>query len=191
MDKINGFKYKSNYISLDEEKILIENIDKLQWDTRLKRRTQHYGHLYKYKYIIYKFNENVPPVPEFLINLFKKIQTDGYAGDIQLDKLQVIINEYIPGQGISPHIDDPIIFGEWIVCISLCDSIGMIFSKYNINNSILIEKNSIYEMKNDARYKWKHSIPSVNTDIINNINHIRKRRISITFRYMKLSYDEM
>lgn len=32
---------------------------------------------------------------------------------------QLIINEYNPGQGINPHIDNPILFSSPIVSLSL------------------------------------------------------------------------
>ena len=40
-------------------------------------------------------------------------------------------------------------------------------------------------MKNDSRYKWRHSIEPVKSDTVNDTQIQRTRRISITFRYMK------
>ena len=98
--------------------------------------------------------------------------------DIPLEKLQVIVNEYMPGQGISQHIDDVKQFGDWIISISLGSAVNINFTKGDIVERVYVEGGSLYEMKDDARYKWKHSIPARKSD--NNID--RTTRISLTFR---------
>jgi len=67
---------------------------------------QHYG--YKYDYKTYNINVKCQPMPEFL-NLLKLLLTDIC---IQLNIInndyefnQCIVNNYLPGQGISKHID--------------------------------------------------------------------------------------
>ena len=63
------------------------------------------------------------------------------------DKLQVIINEYIAGQGINPHIDDPSQFGEWIVGISLGSHTAMNFS--NGYSQLLYRCSNFYRSSNN------------------------------------------
>lgn len=89
------------------------------------------------------------------------------------------------GQDIASHIDDPNQFGDWIICVSIGSGCIIKFTqpKENKNENIYIEKCSVYEMKNDARFIWKHQIECVKYDTINNVKQNRGRRISITFRY--------
>ena len=46
---IAGLKILFDFISKEEEKELLNNIDKSAWLTVLKRRVQHYGYKYDYK----------------------------------------------------------------------------------------------------------------------------------------------
>lgn len=174
INEINGLRYKEDFLTPFKEQQLIDYVDSKEWDLTLKRRTQHYGHMYKYAFANKVQNNEVPPVPKKILRLFKKIQDAGFASDIPLDKLQVIVNEYKPGQGISAHIDDPKQFGEWVISVSLGSSENIIFTKGDIKKEVYVKGGSLYEMKNDSRYKWSHSI-----------NPVKNRRISITFRYMK------
>lgn len=120
-------------------------------------------------------------------HLFNKLRENDFGSDINIDKLQVIVNEYLPGQGIAAHIDDPKQFGEWIISVSIGSDCIIKFSdsKNNKFYNIPIKRCSVYEMKEDARYKWKHQIECVKSYVIDNIKYDRGRRISITFRYMK------
>ena len=40
---------------------------------------------------------------------------------------QLIVNEYQPGQGISPHIDNQTLFGDVVVSVSLSSNTIMTF----------------------------------------------------------------
>lgn len=187
INEITGLKYIEDFLTPYKENQLIEYIDSKVWDHTLKRRTQHYGHKYMYTNANANKEQNmdVPPIPKKMLRLFKKIQEAGLASDISLNKLQVIVNEYNPGQGISAHIDDPKQFGDWIVSISLGSAVNVNFTKGDVIKKIYVKNGSVYEMKNDSRYKWKHSIELVKSDTIDDHIYQRTRRISITFRYMK------
>jgi alkylated DNA repair dioxygenase AlkB len=196
MEEIKGLKYLPNILSEHKEQKMIEYIDSQPWENTLKRRTQQYGHRYVYNHINNnnENNENneennqVGPIPKKFLRLFQKLRNKNIGNDIDLDKLQVIVNEYQPRQGIAAHIDDPKQFGEWIISVSIGSGCNIKFSnsKENKYKNIYIDRRSVYEMKDDARYKWKHQIECVKTDIINNNEQIdRERRISITFRYIK------
>jgi hypothetical protein len=45
-----GLMYEENFVSPEEEKELLEHIDRGQWLFDLKRRVQHFGYKYDYKY---------------------------------------------------------------------------------------------------------------------------------------------
>lgn len=184
----NSLTYIDNFITTEEELELVKFIDSNNWDSSLNRRTQQFGHKYNYKYSK-TIKEEIPKIPEILLNLFKKIYNNGLCindpilelefNNNNFERLQIIINEYIPGQGISPHIDDPKQFGNWIVGISLISNIEMDFQYGNIKITKLIKRKSLYQMIDDIRYKYTHSIAKRKKD--GNIQ--RNRRISITYRY--------
>ena len=177
---LKGFIYKDDFLTTDEELLLLDWIYKQTWNTSLARRTQHYGHVYQYKYASSN-PTSAEPVPDFLIQLFEKVVSSGLGQPLVNESnpvnLQVIINEYTAGQGIFAHIDDPSQFGKWIVGISLGSHTVMNFSN---GHSHTLRRCSIYEMRDYARYSVKHSIPPRKTDPLIGA---RSTRISITFRH--------
>ena len=183
-----GLTYIDDFLSDEEATQLIDYIDEQNWDTTLKRRTQHYGYRYQYNHINKTQPDDVEPIPINLINLFNKLRKSNLASDIDISKLQVIINEYEPGQGIGAHIDDPHKFGDWVISVSLNSDCIIIFTnKTNKSENIKlrIKKNSVYQMTQASRYKWTHQINNTKVDNYDDETYIRKRRISVTFRYMK------
>lgn len=188
MENITGLTYIEDILTEEKERKLIEYIDNKEWDNTLKRRTQQYGHRYVYNHVVAENNNEdnkVKPIPKKFLRLFKKLRQLNLGSDIDMDKLQVIVNEYHPGQGIAAHIDDPQKFGEWIISVSIGSNCNVKFTKNNESHNIYIKKRSVYEMKNESRYKWKHQIENVKSDIIDENRINRDRRISITFRYIK------
>lgn len=179
--KIKGLEYIPDFISTEEEVELIKLIDNQSWLNDLKRRVQHYG--WKYNYTARKVDSSMRlgKLPDWLekyLNRFK-------AKDIDFD--QVIINEYLPGQGISAHIDCVSCFEENIASLSLGSDCIMEFSDQRTKIPTLLERRSLAILSGDARYKWKHSIPSRKTDKFNGLIFNRNRRLSLTFRKVILT----
>lgn len=176
MSVIKGIKIVENYISEEEERKLSQIIDEQIWDSSLKRRVQHYGYRYNYrdKNLAFKI-----PVPDWL---------DYYCNKLYRDKIlnhkpnQIIINEYMPGQGISPHIDRTDLFNDEVCSLSLSADIIMNFDKGEFKLSNLIKRRSLCVLKGESRYNWRHGIASRKTDIVDGIKYSRGRRISLTFR---------
>ena len=67
----------------------------------------------------------VGELPEWLKILSEKLYQEGYMPKIAD---QVIVNEYLPGQGISAHIDCEPCFQDTIVSLSLGSSCVMDFT---------------------------------------------------------------
>ena len=173
---IEGLEYIPDFVGDDYEAMLIENIQTMEWNTSISRRTQHYGWTYPYgsssKLV------PAPPIPSWMLPL-KSIVEEYFKYSLTFD--QVIVNEYEPGQGIAPHIDDPKLFGETIVSVSLGSGVEMDFTKKDSTekNSIYLSRKSMLVLKGDARYSYQHSIAKRKND-----NKVpRGTRISITFRY--------
>ena len=97
---------------------------------------------------------------------------------------QVIANEYLPGQGISAHVDCEPCFGDTIVSLSLLSSCEMAFREKasGARLGVILEPCSLVIMKDRARYAWTHEIPARKSDFIFGNKVERSRRISLTFR---------
>lgn len=113
---ISGLKYLENYVSPVEELELLNMIDQQSWLPDLKRRCQHYGYKYDYKSKNIDMNYYIGPLPKWLNPLCAKLMHDNIFTKFPD---QVIVNEYIPGQGISPHIDSINSFNHTICSLSL------------------------------------------------------------------------
>jgi alkylated DNA repair dioxygenase AlkB len=172
---ILGLIYIPNYIPIEYENELITLIDANTWNLDLKRRTQHYG--YKYDYIVRSLDSSyyLGEMPYWVDELCSKLHGDG----IFIKKPdQVIINEYMPGQGIASHIDCVPCF-EGIICsLSLASGCIMDLTNGRDKKSIYLEPRSLLILKDDARYKRQHGIASRKSD--NRVK--RQRRVSLTFR---------
>ncbi|MCX8525615.1 alpha-ketoglutarate-dependent dioxygenase AlkB [Chryseobacterium formosus] len=179
---ISGLLYQDDFLSIEEEKVMISEIDNAVWDTNLKRRVQHYGYMYDYKKKNIDQDLKINKLPDWLLALERKIRT---TFNLENSFDQVIINEYEPGQGISNHIDCVPCFEDVIISISLLSSCVMQFSKDVEKHEILLQPRSILLLSGEARYHWKHGIKSVKNDKFQNTAIPRTRRISITFRKIK------
>ena len=117
--------------------------------------------------IPYKNQMESDSIPPYLDILCTKIFDDGY---LPIKPNSVSINEYLSGNSIAPHIDS-IESGETITILSLLSEATMVFTKNDIKESIVIPSRSLIQLKNEIRYKWKHSILPV-----------KSKRYSIVFR---------
>ena len=178
-----GLSYYTDIISKNEEKELYDLINKQKWDTRLSRRVQHYGYLYNYKNVINDVNIDLT-IPEWLINVYDKLLEKNIATFTDKSKLQIIINEYKCGLGISKHIDDINKFGDWVISLTIGSGCNIEFEKKDDKHIIYVERRSVYKMENDSRKIWTHCIRPVKYDLLykNNEKIKRDTRISITFR---------
>ncbi|MGX6960352.1 MAG: alpha-ketoglutarate-dependent dioxygenase AlkB [Rickettsia endosymbiont of Pentastiridius leporinus] len=172
---IPGLKYIAEYITMEQESKLVELIDNNLWINELKRRVQHYG--YKYDYRSRSINQSyyLGALPEWLQILCNILYKQNIFYEIPD---QVIINEYMPGQGIASHIDCVPCFSDTICSLSLSSSCVMELTNNKVKHFITLKPRSLLIFKNEARYKWKHGIIARKSD-----NKIaRDRRISLTFR---------
>lgn len=181
---IPGLHYRSNYITEKEQQTLLDIIDQQPWLTDLKRRVQHYGYRYDYKARMVTPDLYLGSLLDWLAPLAIRLHQEGLFSAIPD---QAIINEYLPGQGISAHIDCVPCFGKEIAALSLGSACIMEFTHpHHIKQTRVLEPCSLFALSGQTRYEWQHCIPARKSDMISNIKINRARRVSITFRKMIL-----
>lgn len=181
-----GARYLPSYIAQSEENVLLSQIDKLPWLGDLKRRVQHYGYRYDYKARRVTDDSYLGPLPSWLEALASRLWEEGIF-EIRPD--QVIINEYLPGQGIAAHVDCEPCFGGTIASLSLGSACMMEFSSLRSGGSLsgFLEPQSLLVLQDEARFGWKHGIPARKSDLIAGQKFPRARRVSLTFRTVVLA----
>ena len=177
---IPGLSYLPDFISSEEENLLLQAIDRQAWLHDLKRRVQHYGYKYNYKARSISMDMALGPFPDWL-NTFVCTYFP-FAGFGEVPD-QVIVNEYMPGQGISAHIDCAPCFRDTVASLSLGASATMVFQRARGNRrEIYLKPRSLLVLSGPARYDWTHAIPARKSDHVDNERVLRERRVSLTFR---------
>ena len=176
---INGLKIIKNFISDNEEKELLDNMEKQEWNGTLLRKSQHYGYRYNYKTKDIGKDDYIGQLPEWLDKYIFKIFKKGYINQYPN---QVTINRYLPGEGIASHIDVPRIFAEKLYSISIGSGCSMFFEAEKDYHMYYLPRKTFMLMEGDARYKYKHGIRRNHIDIVDEKEITRGIRYSITFR---------
>ena len=120
----------------------------------------------------------IGPLPDFAILVAEGLIEVGF-----IEKLpdQLIVNEYEPGQGITPHVDCVPCFENRIVTVSLGSDCEMEFiskTDRSEHKALLLERGSALLLHEEARYDWMHCIRARRSDH----GARRDRRVSLTFR---------
>lgn len=109
---------------------------------------------------------------------------------------QAILNHYLPGEGITPHVDLLRRFADGIIGVSLGSGTVMTFQKVEPSGEldrwdVYLPRRSIIVLSKDARYKWTHGIEGQCGDYVLDEGSDgggawfrRTRRISITLRWL-------
>ena len=177
-----SLQYVKNYINEKQQDWALARIDEHQWLNDLKRRVQHYGFKYDYRARKVDMDMRIGELPAWLERLSHKLHKDEYMPEVAD---QVIVNEYLPGQGISSHIDCEPCFKDTIVSLSLGSGCVMNFTnKFDKTKKIPVwlEPRSLVVLSGEARSEWLHGIPARKSDVWEGQKHDRQRRVSLTFR---------
>lgn len=176
---VPGLIYVADFMVESEVKQIQEYIADINFEPITNapnsRRVAQYGYTYSYDRSGVKVTEPIPPILHNLvtsskINNIVKSNILGYEFD------QLIINEYTPGQQIAYHTDHPTQFDDIIVCITIGQSVPIMFKNEEKTKKLNVISGSLYIMTGDARYKWKHHLR----------NNGETNRYSLTFRKVKL-----
>lgn len=182
--EIKGLTYVPDFLNIQEQEVALNDVDSRPWCEDLKRRVQHYG--YRYDYTAKRVDQSMylGPLPEFAAEIGDKLVV---ANLFQRQPDQLIVNEYLPGQGIAPHVDCVPCFADQIATISLGWAYEMNFTRRDregdlMEESLLLEVGSVAIIEGQARYIWRHQIKARKQDR----GIPRQRRVSLTFRNVNL-----
>lgn len=181
-----GFIYRSDFISEDDERRVVELIAGLRFSAVVmrgvaaKRRTAHFGRSYEFE--SFKVGP-APPIPEFLLPFRERA---AFLASHRPDEfIEALVSEYSPGAAIGWHRDAPP-FGV-IVGLSLLAPCTMKFRPWPVPAkgalrgkkrirlpSQTLEPRSVYVIDGQARANWQHHIPPAEA-----------LRYSVTFRTLR------
>jgi alkylated DNA repair dioxygenase AlkB len=174
---IDGLRYVPDFVTVAEEAEMLARVDTEPWLDDLERRVQHYGYRYDYKARKVSRSMFVGPLPALADAVSARLVAMGLMSE---PPDQLIVNEYVPGQGISPHVDCVPCFGPRIVTVSLGSQCEMDFDPVDGGERVqlMLEPRSALLIADEARYRWRHSIRGRLSDR----GRARTRRVSLTFR---------
>jgi alkylated DNA repair dioxygenase AlkB len=185
-EKIPGLYYCKNFLTTEDSKKIHDDFKSNQkWvgvtASQKSRRVIHYGYIYSYTGGPLQKTDAIPDLYSLIVDRFESLVTKVTGESQKFD--QLIINEYVPGQGIAAHTDHTSKFGNVIVCLTLGSGVEIEFTRAGHEPvGLYVEPNSLYVMSGDARYLWKHAICHRKTDLVNNVQVPRGVRTSLTFR---------
>jgi alkylated DNA repair dioxygenase AlkB len=174
-----GLALLEDFVSTVEADAFLKSVDDAPWRTDLLRRVQHYGYRYDYRARTIDRSMYLGPLPEWTAPFMEKIQSTALFSELPD---QLIVNEYLPGQGITPHVDCVPCFGPVVVSLSLGSTCSMELSRAGSSIDILLPLRSLLVLSGEARFHWKHGIRARRSDTYNGVRHPRGRRVSFTFR---------
>jgi alkylated DNA repair protein alkB family protein 8 len=186
-----GLRLVEDFLSEDEEAALLNQLDEEgSWDDRLSRRVQHYGYEFDYQSRKALAGHPMIPFPALAQRTLQRIADELCPDAVNLNQLTV--NEYLPGQGISAHIDTHSCFGDMMLSVSLGADILMRFIPASAHVSqqerlsFWLPRRSVLIMEGPSRFAFKHAIPLRKTDSVDGEIVKRERRVSLTFRSIRL-----
>ena len=175
-----GLVYCKNWLTANEHDAAVAEVDSNVFETTLSRRVQHYGARYEYDSSQVAAIGSAPIVPPVLKVIGERLVAEGF---FDRSPEQVIVNEYLSGQGIAAHIDKQS-FGPAVATVSLIESWPMLFknSESNEEFEVVLEVNSLAVMTKESRMDWTHEIRKRSSDYVGGLKIRRGRRISLTYR---------
>jgi alkylated DNA repair dioxygenase AlkB len=185
---VPGLAYLPGWLAPGPCAALLAEIDAAPWSTELRRRVQHYGHRYDYgRRSVARDAQaatKAPALPGWARELAARLAEEGV---MDRDADQVIVNEYEPGQGISPHVDCIPCFGPAVAALSLGSGCLMDFTRpggaaAGAKAGVYLAAGSLCVMTGPARYDWRHGIAARKSDPGATGRIPRARRVSVTFR---------
>ncbi|XP_039142466.1 alkylated DNA repair protein ALKBH8 homolog isoform X2 [Dioscorea cayenensis subsp. rotundata] len=203
---IPGIYLVHDFITPEEEEVLLAAVDASPWKSLAKRRVQHYGYEFLYETRNVDARQYLGNLPSFVSFVLDKISSFPEPANNKCRLMdQLTVNEYPSGVGLSPHIDTHSAFDELIFSLSISGPCIMEFRKYPqgtwyppgdtvadmegvnfIRKAIFLPPRSMLLMSGEGRYAWHHYIPHHKVDVVKGQSIKRSsRRVSFTFRKVR------
>ncbi len=183
-DTVPGLSLVHDAINESEEADMMRFIDAHEWSGELSRRVQHYGWRYDYRSRTVTPEMFLGRLPPEFVALARSL-----AGRscIAFEPDQAIVNEYLPRQGISPHVDCVECFSDTIASLSLGSGCVMTLARTQqmLQHEVHLPRRSMVVLQGDARYIWTHAIAKRKSDVVGGVRWPRQRRVRITFRLVR------
>lgn len=181
-----GARRVDDWVTEADEARLLAEIDAAPWRSDLRRRVQHHGWRYDYRARAVDASMSLGPLPAWAEALARRIAAEGYD-DRAPD--QVIVNEYLPGQGIARHVDCVPCFGP--VVLSLTLGSGCVMDLYapetRARLPVPLPRRSLLVLAGPSRSAWSHAIAARQNDVVGGVKVPRARRVSLTFRTVRVA----
>lgn len=176
-----GLDYAPEFLTPAEQQALLDAVDVRPWSRELKRRVQHHGYRYDYKSRRIDPSMSLGPLPEFVEGYLHRLAAVACFGQTPD---QVIVNEYLPGQGIAAHVDCESCFNGRVASVSLGSPCEMEFRHRATARvvKLTLAEGSLLVIAGEARYYWTHQI----RPRLRDYGVPRRRRVSLTFRKVLL-----
>ncbi|KAF5286158.1 hypothetical protein FQR65_LT12916 [Abscondita terminalis] len=155
--------YIPNFITEAEESYLLDKVysaPKPKWTCLSSRRLQDYGG------VPHKNGMIIEKIPTWLEDYMKRVSDLNVFGDSTAN--HVLVNEYLPQQGIMPHTDGPL-FYPTITTISCGSHTILEFCTSDNRDTVcklLLEPRSLVILQNDMYSKYLHFIKELIEDEI-------------------------
>jgi alkylated DNA repair dioxygenase AlkB len=172
-----GLVYRSDFVTVDEERELLDQLDAMEFreivmrGQTARRVTRHFGLDYDYETFKVTPTEPLPQELEWLRSRAAEL-VGTQAGALA----EILITRYPPGAPIGWHRDAPSF--DKVIGISLGAAARMRFQRGKAAErevaELVLEPRSAYVLDGPARTQWQHSIPPV-----------KELRYSVTFRTLR------
>ncbi|XP_076367344.1 alpha-ketoglutarate-dependent dioxygenase alkB homolog 4 isoform X1 [Tachypleus tridentatus] len=182
-----------NFITEEEEQLLVKQIDSIKWVTSQSgRRKQDFGpkvNFKKQKVHLGSFR-GFPDFTKSLVDRLTQILDD--FSPVELCHL-----EYVPSRGsaIDPHVDDTWLWGERLVTVNLLSDTVLTLipvlsnerlkgpnqhgNKMDIALRVPLTRRSLFVLAGPLRHSWTHQILR---------DDVTSRRLAMTFRELSLEF---
>ncbi|XP_034187901.1 putative RNA/DNA demethylase ALKBH6 [Osmia lignaria lignaria] len=165
--------YIPNFVTSEEEEEIIKYVNNAplpKWTQLSHRRLQNWGGIPHPKGMI------AEEIPSWLTKYVDKVSSCNVFEKGKLPN-HVLINEYLPGQGIMAHSDGPL-FHPIVTTISCGSHTLLEFYKrldstqqheQNLEFSFLLEPRSLLILQGDLYHNYLHSIAEKDTDVVSKL----------------------
>jgi Alkylated DNA repair protein len=161
-------------------------LDTRPWDASMKRRIQQYGWKYNFKEKQAKGQDYLGELPPQLLLLAQRIHAQGHCPQVPN---QVLVNDYAPGVGIAAHTDRDPEHTHTVLSLSLISAYPLELRPVEdpkTKQEIWLPPGSLLVLEGEARHRWTHGIAARKSDELHGQRIPRGRRLSVTFRAMRL-----